>query len=492
MAHQDIPEAGVTRALAFGLRMTPAEIAKGRYMRAPDHDAAPSRGEMQASVQDFIADQFLGGADEPEEETDEIPEGDEPEGEEAEGDTPEAEETTDENSEAPEPIAAPVSWDKDAKEAFAQLPRELQATVAEREAQRDKAIQSATTEAANAKRNALAEANAMFADQQRQYAQHLEQLAAQNAPQRPDPALAAQDPGAYVQGLAYFEAHNAQHQELMQQAAHAKNEATRREAITRQHEIAKDQEALATALGDDWTDTGKRQALLTSLQEVGATLGYPVELMGQANATDILALLRQRRDGRPRPTNTMRSRATRWRLCGLPRMRRAWRSRAPARPAPNVRPRSLRSLGRSEVIARQERRCSAAYLRKHGHQALSPDERQVHDCSIEYDPERGPRGYARGSFRQDRGAFPRRYPFMNAIGKGKATATKTEWQTDGLTAANATNAKIQGDDLANESRANTVRVGSFTQISTKVVGVSSTVEATATRLAARASWRARS
>jgi hypothetical protein len=290
MAHQDIPEAGVTRALAFGLRMTPAEIAKGRYMRAPDHDAAPSRGEMQASVQDFIADQFLGGADEPEEETDEIPEGDEPEGEEAEGDTPEAEETTDENSEAPEPIAAPVSWDKDAKEAFAQLPRELQATVAEREAQRDKAIQSATTEAANAKRNALAEANAMFADQQRQYAQHLEQLAAQNAPQRPDPALAAQDPGAYVQALAYFEAHNAQHQELMQQAAHAKNEATRREAITRQHEIAKDQEALATALGDDWTDTGKRQALLTSLQEVGATLGYPVELMGQANATDILAL----------------------------------------------------------------------------------------------------------------------------------------------------------------------------------------------------------
>jgi hypothetical protein len=75
--------------------------------------------------------------------------------------------------------------------------------------------------------------------------------------------------------------------------------------------------------------------------------------------------------------------------------------------------------------------------------------------------------------------FPDDCPFMGAIGKGKATATKTEWQTDTLTAANATNAKIQGDDLANESRANTVRVGSFTQISTKVVGVSSTVEATA-------------
>jgi hypothetical protein len=74
--------------------------------------------------------------------------------------------------------------------------------------------------------------------------------------------------------------------------------------------------------------------------------------------------------------------------------------------------------------------------------------------------------------------FPDDTPFMNAIGTGKATATKTEWQTDGLAAANGTNAKIQGDDLSNETRADTVRVASFTQISTKVVGVSSTVEAT--------------
>lgn len=74
--------------------------------------------------------------------------------------------------------------------------------------------------------------------------------------------------------------------------------------------------------------------------------------------------------------------------------------------------------------------------------------------------------------------FPDDCPFMAAIGKGKASSTLTEWQTDSLAAANATNAKIQGDDLANESRANTVRIGVYTQISTKVVGVSSTVEAT--------------
>lgn len=72
--------------------------------------------------------------------------------------------------------------------------------------------------------------------------------------------------------------------------------------------------------------------------------------------------------------------------------------------------------------------------------------------------------------------FPDETPFINAIGRSSANNTYTEWQTDGLTAANADNASIQGDDLANESRANTVRVGNHTQIFTKVVGASTTVE----------------
>jgi len=74
--------------------------------------------------------------------------------------------------------------------------------------------------------------------------------------------------------------------------------------------------------------------------------------------------------------------------------------------------------------------------------------------------------------------FPDDTPFLNAIPTGKCSATKTEWQTDGLANANPNNAQIQGDDLANDSRANTARVATYTQISTKVVGVSSTLEAT--------------
>lgn len=72
--------------------------------------------------------------------------------------------------------------------------------------------------------------------------------------------------------------------------------------------------------------------------------------------------------------------------------------------------------------------------------------------------------------------FPDETPFMKAIGRSKAKNTYTEWQTDSLTAANEANAAIQGDDLANSSRANTTRVGTHTQIFTKVVGTSTTVE----------------
>lgn len=74
--------------------------------------------------------------------------------------------------------------------------------------------------------------------------------------------------------------------------------------------------------------------------------------------------------------------------------------------------------------------------------------------------------------------FPDETPFINMIGTSTAKNTYTEWQTDGLTAASATNATIQGDDLTNDVRANTVRVGTHTQISKKVVSSSSTMEAT--------------
>lgn len=72
--------------------------------------------------------------------------------------------------------------------------------------------------------------------------------------------------------------------------------------------------------------------------------------------------------------------------------------------------------------------------------------------------------------------FPDDAPFIDAIGRSSASNTYTEWQVDALAAADHTNAAIQGDDLSNLSRANTSRVGTHTQIMTKVVGSSTTVE----------------
>lgn len=72
--------------------------------------------------------------------------------------------------------------------------------------------------------------------------------------------------------------------------------------------------------------------------------------------------------------------------------------------------------------------------------------------------------------------FPDDTPFQRAIGTSTINNTYTEWQTDSLVAANPANASVQGFDLANESRPNTVRVGTHTQIFTKRIGVSTTVE----------------
>lgn len=72
---------------------------------------------------------------------------------------------------------------------------------------------------------------------------------------------------------------------------------------------------------------------------------------------------------------------------------------------------------------------------------------------------------------------PTETPFVTAIGREKAEAVYTEWQTDALVSANPQNKAVQGDDLSNENRPATTRLGNYTQIFTKVVGTSTTQQA---------------
>ena len=73
---------------------------------------------------------------------------------------------------------------------------------------------------------------------------------------------------------------------------------------------------------------------------------------------------------------------------------------------------------------------------------------------------------------------PEETPFMSNIGRENVKNTYFEWQTDSLAAASTTNAQIEGDDVSSfDSTSATPRVGNYTQISTKTVLISGTLEA---------------
>jgi hypothetical protein len=67
-------------------------------------------------------------------------------------------------------------------------------------------------------------------------------------------------------------------------------------------------------------------------------------------------------------------------------------------------------------------------------------------------------------------------PFMNNIGRETASNTYYEWQTDALNAPDTANAAIEGGDAPTASASPTTRLGNYTQISTKNVTVSGTLE----------------
>lgn len=68
-------------------------------------------------------------------------------------------------------------------------------------------------------------------------------------------------------------------------------------------------------------------------------------------------------------------------------------------------------------------------------------------------------------------------PFMTNVKRGRTNAVFTEWQTDSLASAVATNAAIEGDDAATDTASPTARLGNYTQISRKTPRVTGTLRA---------------
>ena len=69
---------------------------------------------------------------------------------------------------------------------------------------------------------------------------------------------------------------------------------------------------------------------------------------------------------------------------------------------------------------------------------------------------------------------PTTTPFMSTIGKTTAKNTYHEWQTDSLADVNLNNAQVEGADAVSATLTPTTRVGNYTQISDKVIKVSTT------------------
>jgi hypothetical protein len=215
-------------------------------------------------------------------------EAEEPEPEDGE----ELEEEADEGEEPVEPaIPAPVSWSKEEKALFETLTPEQQRGVAAIEARRNGDVQKATTEAAEAKRNAMSEAETAVAQIQRQYAAELAQYAKAFEVPEPDYSLLATNPQAFAEQLAYHKQSLAQRDQLAQQSADAMRqaEAAEREAVQRWE--AKQVEILAREI-PEWGDLTQRRALLENVASVGKDLGYDDEAMSNLDARDILALRR--------------------------------------------------------------------------------------------------------------------------------------------------------------------------------------------------------
>lgn len=70
---------------------------------------------------------------------------------------------------------------------------------------------------------------------------------------------------------------------------------------------------------------------------------------------------------------------------------------------------------------------------------------------------------------------PTECPFQMMVGRGRASARLHEWQTDQLATA-AANSQIEGDDYSGDAIVATVRLGNYTNISSKVIVIAGTQE----------------
>lgn len=200
-----------------------------------------------------------------------------------------------------DPIPAPNSWSKDAKEVFTKLEalgpegRALAETIVQREADRERFVQTKSREAATTRQAVETEARTALQTIMGNHARTMEQFLPP-LPEMPNPQLLntgdPQHRDLYYQQRAQYDYANAQRDQIAQQVEQARQHADLITQHQYQAEIQQEHQVLEEALGDEWSEPSSRAKLLETLQPIAAELGYPMEVIAQARATDIMALRR--------------------------------------------------------------------------------------------------------------------------------------------------------------------------------------------------------
>lgn len=246
-------------------------------------DNAPVEAEATNPFEQ-LAEEFL-GPDEPEE--DELQEAEADEGETPEDAEEVAEEATEEESLPP--IAAPTSWDAEAKERFAKLPREDQEYLAKRESERERFVQAKSQEAAQAQRNASIEAMKVAERIKAEAVEHLQRYAQQFEVRPPSAELFQRDPVAYAQQLEAYQNITAQREQAQRDAERFRAEQAQLEQARKQHEA----EAFHQRLRDEVPevfDPTTGQDVLKELTATAELLGFDPNEISDVTAIKALKL----------------------------------------------------------------------------------------------------------------------------------------------------------------------------------------------------------
>ena len=183
----------------------------------------------------------------------------------------------------PEPVAMPASWSQEHSETWNTLPPETQQVIAEREGQRDRAVNSKFQEAAELMRANQATIEEANANRQRfiQEAQWIESLVQL---QEPDIRLIDQNPTEYHRQKAYFDAANQQLQALRSKRTEAEQAAAQQAQQQAQQQFMRIEEATRPKFFEvmpEAQDPQKVGPILNELIEYGVSQGAPADIFSE-------------------------------------------------------------------------------------------------------------------------------------------------------------------------------------------------------------------